>query len=47
MSIKKTKMIQGLFVVLVMMHHLAQKTSASWVPAKVRQPGLEVFLPIG
>ncbi len=47
MDIKKTKMIQGLFVVLVMMHHLAQKTSASWVPAKVRQPGLEIFLPIG
>ena len=29
------------------MHHLAQKTSASWVPAKYRQPGLEIFVPIG
>ncbi len=47
MSLKKTKMVQGLFVILVMMHHLAQKTSASWVPARVRQPGLEIFVPIG
>ncbi|MCR5650885.1 MAG: acyltransferase [Lachnospiraceae bacterium] len=47
MNLKKTKMVQGLFVILVMMHHLSQKTSASWVPAKVRQPGLEIFVPIG
>ncbi|MBO4902440.1 MAG: acyltransferase family protein [Lachnospiraceae bacterium] len=30
-----------------MMHHLAQRTSASWVPAAFRQPGLGVFVPIG
>ena len=30
-----------------MMHHLGQKASASWVPATVRQHGLEVFVPIG
>ncbi len=47
MNLKKTKMVQGLFVILVMLHHLSQKTSASWVPAKVRQPGLEIFVPIG
>ena len=47
MSVKKSKNILGLFSILIMMHHLGQKTSAAWVPAIVRQRGLEVFVPIG
>lgn len=47
MSIRKSKNVQGLFVILIMMHHLGQKTSAAWVPASVRKPGLEIFVPIG
>ena len=47
MSVKKSKNILGLFSILIMMHHLGQKTSAEWVPAIVRQHGLEVFVPIG
>ena len=47
MSVKRSKRILGLFAVLIMMHHLGQKTSAFWVPATVRQHGLEVFVPIG
>ena len=47
MSVKKSKNILGLFSILIMMHHLGQKTSAAWVPAIVRQHGLEVFVPIG
>ena len=47
MSIKKSKRILGLFAILIMMHHLGQKTSAFWVPETVRQHGLEIFVPIG
>lgn len=47
MSVKRSKNILGLFSILIMMHHLGQKTSAAWVPAIVRQRGLEVFVPIG
>ena len=47
MSVRKSKNILGLFSILIMMHHLGQKTSASWVPAIVRQRGLEFFVPIG
>ncbi len=47
MSVKRSKMILGLFSVLIMMHHLSQRTSAVFVPAAFRRPGLEVFVPIG
>ena len=47
MSAKKSKNILGLFAILIMMHHLGQKVSASWVPENVRQPGLGIFVPIG
>ena len=47
MSREKSKNILGIFAVLIMMHHLGQKASASWVPATVRQHGLEPFVPIG
>lgn len=47
MSLKRSKAILGLFSVLIMMHHLSQRTSASFVPAEFRRPGLEVFVSIG
>ena len=47
MSKARSKNILGLFAILIMMHHLGQKVSASWVPASVRQHGLEPFVPIG
>lgn len=47
MGYKRSKYIQGIFAILIMMHHLSQKTSAFWVPAAVRQHGLEPFIPIG
>ena len=47
MSRTRSKNILGVFAILIMMHHLGQKVSASWVPASVRQHGLEPFVPIG
>ena len=47
MSKTRSKNILGIFSVLIMLHHLGQRTSAFWVPANVRQHGLEVFVPIG
>lgn len=47
MSVKRSKQILGLFSILIMLHHLGQKTSAFWVPDSVRQHGLEPFVPIG
>lgn len=47
MSKNKSKMILGLFSVLIMLHHLALRTSASSVPAIYRRPGLSAFVPIG
>ena len=43
----KSKRVQGLFAVLIVFHHLSQMVSASWLPDQYRQPGLEVFVPIG
>ena len=47
MSKKRSKNILGLSAILIMLHHLGQRTSASWLPAIVRRPGLELFVPIG
>ena len=47
MSKTRSKNILGIFAILIMMHHLSQKASAFWVPASVRQHGLEPFVPIG
>ncbi|MCR5616223.1 MAG: alpha/beta fold hydrolase [Saccharofermentans sp.] len=43
----KSKRVQGLFAVLIVFHHLSQMVSASWLPDQYRQPGLEIFVPIG
>ena len=47
MSKTKSKNILGIFSILIMMHHLGQRTSAFWLPDDIRRPGLEVFVPIG
>ena len=47
MKTKTSKNILGIFAILIMMHHLGQKVSASWVPDAFRQKGLGVFVPIG
>ena len=47
MNKTRSKNILGIFSVLIMLHHLGQRTSAFWVPANVRQHGLEIFVPIG
>jgi len=47
MSKEKSSKILGLFAILIMLHHLGQKTSAFWLSLDVRQPGLEAFVPIG
>ena len=47
MTLKKSKRILGIFAVLIMFHHMGQMVSAPWVADSVRQPGLEVFVPIG
>ena len=47
MSRERSKRILGLFSILIMLHHLGQKVSASWVPELYRRHGLEVFVPIG
>ena len=47
MTLQKSKRILGIFAVLIMFHHMGQMVSAPWVADSVRQPGLEVFVPIG
>lgn len=47
MSLKQTKALQGFFALLIMFHHIGQKTCASWLNPKFIIPGLELFVPIG
>lgn len=47
-SLGQTKAWQGFFALLIMLHHVGQKTCASWLPQNwPRQPGLEPFVPFG
>ncbi|MCR5213806.1 MAG: hypothetical protein K6E10_05280 [Eubacterium sp.] len=47
MSLTRTKKIHGILMILVMLHHLGQMVSASWLPTAYRKPGMEFFVPIG
>ena len=47
MSLKQTKAFQGYIALCIMLHHLGQKTCASWLKPKYIVPGLEFFVPIG
>lgn len=46
-SLKQMKAIQGYFAICIMLHHIGQKTCASWLEAKYIIPGLELFVPFG
>ncbi|MCR5342321.1 MAG: acyltransferase [Butyrivibrio sp.] len=48
LSLSQTKAFQGFLTVAIMLHHIGQKTCASWLFPKSRIiPGLEFFVPIG
>lgn len=46
-SINQMKALQGYFALCIMLHHIGQKTSASWLPKENYIPGLELFVPFG
>ena len=41
------KALQGFFAICIMLHHIGQKTCASWLEDALIIPGLEFFVPIG
>ncbi|WP_408070323.1 acyltransferase family protein [Butyrivibrio sp. JL13D10] len=48
LSLSQTKAFQGFLAICIMLHHIGQKTCASWLFPKSRIiPGLEFFVPIG
>ena len=47
LSLQQTKAFLGFAALLIMFHHVGQKTSASWIDRKYYIPGLEFFVPIG
>ena len=48
LSLEQTKVFQGFLTICIMLHHIGQKTCASWLFPKSRiVPGLEFFVPIG
>ena len=47
MSIKQTKFLQGFFAIIIMFHHIGQKTCAPWLNPVYIVHGLDVFVPIG
>lgn len=46
-SLKQTKILQGIAVLGVALHHMAQKTCAPWQPSGFIVHGLDFFVPIG
>ena len=46
-SREQTKALTGIMTMGVMLHHLAQKTSAPWLPPSRIVPGLELFPSFG
>ncbi len=46
-SLDQTKSLQGLAAFVIMLHHAAQKTCASWIPPLVIRHGLDAFLEVG
>ena len=48
LSIKQTKALQGFLAICIMLHHIAQKTAASWITPKSRiVHGLDIFVNAG
>ena len=46
-SLKQTKALQGIMILGVALHHMAQKTCASWLSHSYIVNGLNFFLPMG
>ena len=46
-SLKQTKILQGITALFIALHHMGQKTCASWQPMRYRVHGLDVFVPLG
>lgn len=47
LSLGQTKLLQGFMAVLIMFHHMAQKTCAPWHEQRFIVHGLDLFVPIG
>ena len=48
LSIRQTKAFQGFLAICIMLHHIGQKTAASWIQPKSRiVHGLDFFVPLG
>lgn len=48
LSIEQTKQVQGFLAILIMLHHIAQKTCASWIQPQSRiVHGLDIFVSTG
>ena len=46
-SLRQMKALQGFFAICIMLHHIGQKTSASWLESYMIIPGLGFFVPLG
>ena len=46
-SLGQMKALQGFFAICIMLHHIGQKTCASWLDPSIISPGLELFVPFG
>ena len=46
-SLGQTKILQGIMILGVALHHMAQKTCAPWHPARYTVHGLDPFVPMG
>ncbi len=47
LDLSQTKAIQGVCTICIMLHHISQKTCASWVPGQYVKHGLEPFVNMG
>jgi len=47
MELDQCKMLQGIMALLIMFHHMAQKTCAPWHDKRFIVHGLDLFVPIG
>ncbi len=48
LSLEQTKAFQGFLALCIMLHHIGQKTAASWIQPKSRiVHGLDFFVPLG
>ncbi len=47
LDLSQTKAVQGFCTLCIMLHHIAQKTCAEWVPTEYVKSGLEPFVDTG